>query len=277
MIARIIIFLLAVVPLNQMDAGLWDTITSYFKKPEESTIPPSIRVLVIHDKVGTVLEVKGKYRIYDPNTGEYISTRFTGKRKFIQTLKNGLKWGEEFPGVHQIMIVPDNDQVTVVVDGIEYAGNIFVYDIGGTISIVNEILIEDYLNSILTTEYRESLPEEAYATIAIAARTNAYYQIENPKNKFWDVDGAQVGYHGHAVAQKTSGIQKAITATRYMIMTKNSRNDQIEVIPAIWSLSRIPLAEAINLAKEGDHAAQILTKAFPGIRIQLIQYSKAEN
>src|SRR5437763_277312 len=89
-----------------LSAGWFDKITTYFSKKTHST-PPKIRVLVIHDKPGVILEVKGKYKIYDPHSLEHLTTRFVGKRKFIQAVHDGLKWGEEFPGLHQLMIVPD--------------------------------------------------------------------------------------------------------------------------------------------------------------------------
>lgn len=272
MIAGILVFLLACMPMsNTLEAGWWEDLTNYFNPPAEAA-PPMIKVLIAHDKIGTVLEVKGKYRIYDPHTGEHISTRFAGKRKFIQALSDGLKWGEEFPGIHQILIVPENQTITTLVDGIEYRGSIYVYDIGGTISVVNETYVEDYLESTLTLKYRESWPEEAFAAIAIAARTDAYYQIANPKSKFWEVDASEVGYHGYAVTHQSRGMEKAIQDTRYMILSKNSTSG-ITPIASQWSLARISLPKAVEMANQGDHAALILSRAFPNTKIELMRFA----
>src|SRR5262249_11555913 len=149
-------------------------------------------------RTGVVLEVKGKYKIFDPHTKEHISTRYTGKRKFIQAVSDGLKWGEEFPGVHQLLVTPDGPDVTIIVDGIEYHGPVYVYDIGGTISVVNQVPVEEYVSSILSQHYREPLSPETLAAIAIAARTSAYYSAENPKSDYWSIDAQQMGYQGFA-------------------------------------------------------------------------------
>lgn len=290
----LVILLLSLSLVNTVEAKWWDSISGYFKRPEPM-LPPMIRVLIVNDQPGVVLEVKGKYKIFDPYTKEHISTRFTGKRKFIQATEDGIKWGEEFPGLHQLLIVPDDLSITTTVDGIEYRGSIYIFDVGGTISVVNQIYIEDYLDSILSLQYRNPLPDEALAAIAIAARTNAYFQAKHPKNQFWDVDGQQAGYQGYAVTHQPSGIDKAIYDTRYMIMSLGNSEDGNKPFPAYWNsnsdskatkepaiYSRISLLKVEEMAQKGEHAAQILAKAFPNASIRLTQSlqayrSKAKN
>lgn len=285
MFMRILVMLLAMAPLSiPANAGLWDSLKSVFS-PKELPKPLSTRVLIVHDQHGIVLEVKGKYAIYDPKTNEHISTRFIGKRKFIQALSDGIKWGEEFPGVHQLLIVPEEDHVTTIVDGIEYRGKIYIYDIGGTISVVNQVDIEDYLTSILAPKYKDPLSEETMAAIAIAARTNAYYDALNPKNTYWDINANQVGYLGYAVTNSSNPIEKGIESTRYMVMSKSgSEPGTATPFPAMWSGSankkagdaeyaKISLSQVEEMAKKGDHAAQILAKAFPNTAILLMHYS----
>lgn len=273
--------LICYIPFSQ--AGILDDwLTNLWRgqKPE----PPTIKVLIVHDQPGVVLEVKGKYKIYDPHQNNYLSTRFIGKRKFIQALQDGLKWGEEFPGVHQLKIVPDDKNTTTIVDGIEYRGTIYVYDIGGTISVVNEVDIEDYLASILEPQFDENLSPETFAAIAITARTNAYYQAMNPKNTYWAVDAGSVEYEGYAVTKRATAVDKALQATKYMVLVlPNDQTKKNETFPAQWGsttggkvpkenavFSRISLFQAEDLAKAGEHAAQILAKAFPNAQIVLM-------
>lgn len=283
MLVRLLLCLSAFVSLAiPAQADMWDSVKGFFSK-KEAKEAPSIKVLVVHDQPGVILEVKGKYKIFDPNTSNYISSRFIGKRKFIQAVHDGIKWGEEFPGIYQLMIQPDEKGTTTIADGIEYHGPVFVYDIGGAISIVNKVKIEDYLSSILSQRYRnQQFQEEALAAIAIAARTAAYYRAQNPKSQYWDVDGKQTDYQGYAAIQGATPMEKAIRSTRFMVMSL-SGSDQEQITPflAEWNsqtekanhhavFSQISLAEANEMAKKGVHAAQILEKAFPGVRIELI-------
>jgi len=283
MLIRILFVLLAIGQFAApVEAGWFDSVTGYFKKPATAK-PPKIRVLIVHDQQGVVVEVKGKYKMYDPHNGEHLSTRFVGKRKFMQAVRDGLKWGEEFPGLYQLLIVPDETSTTTIVDGIEYRGPIYIYDIGGTISVINEVSIEDFLASTLA-QRREQLPEELLAAGVIVARTNAYYAAANPKNQYWSVDARPTNYQGFAVVDNNSLIQKAVVGTRHMVMstTPVGDNGQVTAFPAEWkteasfngqqNVSKITFAQATEMAKNGEHAAQILMKAFPGVKIELIHY-----
>lgn len=280
-----IFFLVFCAFVMPMEAGIFDSLTNYFRKPALPP-PPMVKVLIVHDKSGIVLEVKGKYKIFDPHQENHISTRFIGKRKFIQAISDGIKWGEEFPGVHQIMIVPDEKNTTILVGGIEYRGIIYVYDIGGTISIVNQVSVEDFLSSTLALEYPAPLTEEFLAAVAIAARTDVYFKIENPANQYWNMNVEPSAYEGVAAVNQTSAIEQAIRATRYMIMSRSEDNPgNINPFFAQWKgmkdekpavglvISQITLQEAEAMAKSGSHAAQILARAFPGMKIELMHYS----
>jgi stage II sporulation protein D len=276
-----IVFLI-LVAIGTMSApahgGWWDSVTSFFSSSAPIK-PPKIKVLVVHDQQGIVVEVKGKYKLYDPNTGEHISTRYVGKRKYMQAVRDGLKWGEEFPGIYQLLIVPDETSTTTIVDGIEYHGPVFVYDIGGTISVVNEIPVEDFLSSTLAQRYKKKLPEEFLAALVIAARTNALYLAEHPKNQYWAVDARPANYQGHAVIDQSSDVEKAIKDTRYMVMSTGS-GSETQPFPAEWKMdpvnysqpyiSKITFDQAEQLGNKGEHAAQILMKAFPGVKIEMI-------
>lgn len=271
-------FLLAAIfSTSHLQSSVLDDFVNYFWKEEPK--PPTIKVLLAHDQPGVVLEVKnGRYKIFDPKTNTLITTRFTGKRKYVQAVNDGLKWGEGFPGIHQIVVTPDDPSSTTFVDGVEYKGSIYVYDIGGTISIVNEIDIEDYLKDTLAAQFETDALQEELAAIAIAARTNATFQAKKRQTSFWDVDAAQVGYKGFTSSVGHGyAIKKAIDNTKYMILEKEGAP-----FPAIWGtatggkvnkekadFARITLYEAEELAKKGEDAAVILSKAFPETKIKL--------
>lgn len=272
-----ILLIAALFSVTHLQGGVFEDWLNYFWKEEPK--PPTIKILLVHDQPGVVLEVKnGKYKIIDPKNESLITTRFTGKRKYVQAVNDGLKWGEGFPGIHQIVIVPDDPSTTTLVDGIEYKGSIYVYDIGGTISVVNKIDLEDYLKATLASQFENDAPEEELSAIAITARTNATFQANNPKNTFWDVEANKVGYDGFTPAASLGyAIKKAVDKSRYMVLEKDGA-----LFPAVWGtatggkmnrekadFSHITLFEAEEMAKKGDDASKILAKAFPGTVLKL--------
>lgn len=242
--------------IEHWSASMWKS-----EKPQ----PPQIKVLIAKNKPGVVLEVKGKYKMYDPNTMEHLSTRFIGKRKYIQSLANGLKWGEEFPGIYQLMIVPDEGKTTTLVDGIEYAGTLYIYDVAGRISVVNEVQIEDYLDSVMTAQLLKSMPEETLGALAIANRTQAYYLAQNPKTDFWTVEAGKVGYEGYAVTERNNAVDKALATTKYMVLTENDKP-----FNADWTSSKLQLTDAERYAQQGQSALDILKKAFPTAALKVM-------
>lgn len=263
------------------EAGMWEGVKNYIWGSKASH--PKVKVLIVNDQPGASVEIKGKYKLFDPNTRSHISTRFIGKKNIFQSFSQGLKWGEEFPDVYQILILPDNHKVPVFVDGREYRGPLYVYNIGNSISIVNEVALEDYIASILAEQFHSSIPEEALAAVVIAARTNALFQIEHPKNPYWTVDATRVDYPGHVDLAAENPIAQTVQNTRHMVMSMTGAYEgKATPFPAIWGSStggkavgkdavhsRISLFEAEDLAEAGENAAEILKKAFPNTTIQL--------
>lgn len=285
MFLRVLLLMLAIMPISfDLQAGVWTTIKETFTGPSKQP-PTEIRVLLLHDVEKADLEVRGRYSLFDPFTNNYISTRFTGKRRQLQTLSDGLKWGEAFPGLYQIRIRPDEPQTVTSINQSEYSGNIFIYDVGGSISVVNQVPVEDYVLAILANYETQvsGLHPEVINALAIVARTNAYYQSYTPKTSYWAVDAQKVGYKGNPpLNEMARSIQDALHVTRYMIMSNTGVYEGVATpFPAEFGFitpghtyegvvqSRISLEEANQMAQEGSHAAQILAKAFANTTISL--------
>ncbi|PIS01701.1 MAG: hypothetical protein COT84_01300 [Chlamydiae bacterium CG10_big_fil_rev_8_21_14_0_10_35_9] len=181
--------------------------------------PENIRVLLEKDISGAVLEVKGPYYIFNPEDGSRISSGLLGKRFLVHGLQNGIKWGEQFPGIHQVYIVPRSEETSILVNGIQYEGAIAVFQIEDKISIVNDIDIEKYIKAILTPKFPFPLETEVMAAVAILARTNAYYYVsKGGLHSFWDVDAKDVGFQGCALVDSSSFITKGVDSTKNLIM-----------------------------------------------------------
>lgn len=252
---------------------------------QQKTHGPCVRVLILHDIKEAELSVVGKYVLLDPLRHKVISRRVHGKAKPIEALANGLKWGEEFPDLSAIKVVPTSSKTRILVNGVPYSGIIAIYDLGQKISVVNEVDVEDYVFSTIASKVETAPSKEALAALAITQRTNAYYRSKFSQNSYWDIDGTKIEYRGMAPAVLSGDIISAVDATSYMVMNlpsskkKTGRSRQIGLFPATWEVA-VPqvkakqpvlyLVEAETAASRGDNAAQILSKTFPGITIERI-------
>ncbi|MCX6994465.1 MAG: hypothetical protein NTY13_01290 [Chlamydiae bacterium] len=195
---------------------------------------PQVKVLIAKDLFETVVEVKGPYKIYDPNEYTLFSTGTFGKCYPVSVNSDGLKWGEEFPGTFQIAIVPTNGATTTLVDGVCYKGIVYIYGVGNKINIVNQVNVEDFLKETLAAQYKDNLSDEALAALAIAARTTAYYQTERYNDAFYQYDAEAVSYSGLSGLKK-KGVDRAVNATRYLVMRQPEKSSYKGLFVATWT------------------------------------------
>lgn len=278
-IRLLIALLICTVSTTSLQAGIWDRIKSVFVANEKPK-PTTIKVRLVHDVPHVDLEIKGSYNLYDPYKNQRIATRFAAKGARIQALSQGLKWGEEFPGVYQLEFVPDDKNVFVSINGRDYRGKITVYDIGGTLSIVNEVEVEDYLASTMPSKFNRPISEEALAAATITERTHSYHLSEFSENPYWHVRADEVGYRGVAAENTNPIVAKALGSTRYMVMSKTSVYEgRVTPFPVhlvaggnedLYSgIQKLSVDDIEQMARNGDNAAQILSKSFPGTSIEL--------
>ncbi len=178
----------------------------------------NIQVLLAKSIDEALIESKGSYVIFNPQDGSKITSSLSGKRYMVRATPSGLKWGEEYPGIHQIYIVPKSKNSSLLVNGIEYDGTIVVYQIKNKINIINDIEIESYLKSILTPQFPYPLENEVMAAIAIAARTTAYSYVKRNKEAFWHISSEDINYQGKAVILPDSHVSNAVDRTRHLIL-----------------------------------------------------------
>ena len=197
-----------------------------YERIAEPIAPRNIQVLLEKDAKEALLEVKGPYQIFNPHDGSKIASGLLGKRFIIRELSAGLKWGEEFAGIHQIYINPTSKETSIFVNGIQYSGGVGIYGINGTIQIVNDVDIETYVKSILTAKFPVPLEPEVMSALAILTRTDAYYRATRNEQSFWHLAGSEVGYDGSALVVAGSPIDRAAESTRHLILVHpdNGRN-----------------------------------------------------
>lgn len=185
--------------------------------------PATIRILLAKKTPKALLEVKGRYHIYDPDNGLLIASGILSKRSYLAPHEDGLKWGEIFPSIHRVRIVPGDSQTTILVNGIEYKGCLEVYSSDGTLDLINEIDVDHYLKSTLNQQFPNKHSGEVMDAIAIVARTNAYYLIGRNPNGLWHVEAQEIGYMGHGIILQNISVDRAVENTSNTVLTYKER------------------------------------------------------
>src|SRR5579862_1931211 len=192
--------------------------------------PTTIKILIAKNKLSPLLEAKGNYGVYDPTNHLLLASGTASKRECVTPHEDGIMWGEQFPNIPSIRIVPQDAMSTILIDGIEYRGCIEMHAVKGELYIINEVDIERYLKSTLTFSFSEELDLEVFEAVAIAARTQAHYLLTRDPNAFWHVNAAEVGYEGSALTMQNLQMEHAINNTRNMILTYKGA-----AFPAAWT------------------------------------------
>ena len=236
---------------------------------------PFIRILLASQKNSFQVEVQGAHNIYDPFTGKKLEAAFLSSSYQMVPTADGIKWGQEFPGVYQILVVPDSQSGTVTVDGIQYSGAVAFYEVGSVLAAVNWVSLEDATSSLLSMMMAPANGDhkEALAAMAIGVRTLALEQLAHPSNHFWDVRADACGYKGRAVVRLDEPFQDAIRVSRNIVLEPKQDKSGSFISQDLDRLKQmINYQQAIDLAQNGKDAAYIIEKAIPGR--QLVSVSK---
>lgn len=208
--------------------------STHFDRIAEPIAPRNIQILLDKDATEALLEVKGPYYIFNPHDGSRVASGLLGKRFMIYEKENGLKWGEEFPGIHQIYIKPRSPDTAIFINGIQYNGGVAIYGVAGMINIVNDIEIESYVKSILTSQFPSPLEPEVMSSLAILARTDAYYHAIKNEESFWHVAASDTNYTGSALVVDNSFVDRAVDKTRHLILVHPDGEKNMP-FPTAWT------------------------------------------
>lgn len=238
---------------------------------KKELIKPTIKVQVLQGQEGSLVEVKGGYNLYDPATGKKLDTCFGSSSYYMYPTTEGIKWGQEFPDVYQLMIIPDKKATTVLVGGVEYRGIAYLYHIKGTIGAVNEVSLEDFTASTLSTHVPSHIAaKEALSALAIAMRTQGLTAKSSAQNEFWDVRRESFGYQGSAIERHDAPFVEAIRSTRGMVL-KNPDGTLAQIRWFAAGESVAPMDKIQALAGEGKDARAILSQMFPNCTISVVK------
>ncbi|CAM0117560.1 SpoIID/LytB domain-containing protein [Rhabdochlamydiaceae symbiont of Dictyostelium giganteum] len=184
--------------------------------------PATLKVLLHKEVPQVLLEVKGRHHIYNPLNGVEMTWGVVSRKFPLKSTEYGLHWGEQFPGTFHLRFVPGDSQSSVLVNGIQYRGCVEVSLNDNLFTVVNEVDIESYLKSTLSSEFTAPLPDEVLNSVAIVARTSAYFLAKEYPESPWHVVASECGYQGTSMLAKPY-IDKAVSATYHAILTYDDK------------------------------------------------------
>ena len=105
------------------------------------------------------------------------------------------------------------------VDGHAYRGSVVLFPKDGSVLVVNEVRVEEYLYSVVGSEVSASWPAEALKAQAVAARTYAYYHILHPRSpgEFDVYDDTRSQVYGGSASEHAT-VRAAVDATRGQVL-----------------------------------------------------------
>ena len=110
-----------------------------------------------------------------------------------------------------------------------YRGDIIVYNINGSLTIVNSLPLEEYLMGVVPAEMPSKWNEEAHKAQAIAARSYALANLNKRGSKGYDLKDTPADQAYGGASSETPQTTRAVLSTRGEVLTYDNK-----IIPAYY-------------------------------------------
>lgn len=110
-----------------------------------------------------------------------------------------------------------------------YRGDIVIYNIEGTLTIVNSLPLEEYLMGVVPAEMPSKWNEEAHKAQAIAARSYALANLNKRGSKGYDLKDTPADQAYGGASSETPQTTRAVLSTRGEVLTYDNK-----IIPAYY-------------------------------------------
>ena len=162
---------------------------------------PLIRIGILLKQSQVRIGASGEFKIIEAKNNKLLAEGSLKDCWLIQPNNLGLKIGEKGIGSEEIIILSSNSS-TLLVNQRPYRGKIEIRKNNqGSLTVINELNIEEYLYGIMKMEISPSWPEEAQMSQAVVARTYALgnlgkYRLEGFDLTSTDKDQVYAGVYG---------------------------------------------------------------------------------
>jgi stage II sporulation protein D len=163
---------------------------------------------------------EARYEFGQKNSLLFILPLLNGIQLYNQN--RNLLYKEHFP----IILEPADQNSQFVYQGQSYTGSISFQPAGeNAVSLINTLLVEDYLSGVVPAEIPSTKKEnfEAIKAQAICARTYALNRIEKNNNADYDLKATIADQVYGGLNRQTSLANQAIEETRGVVITYNGQ------------------------------------------------------
>jgi stage II sporulation protein D len=197
-------------------------------KPEEITAPPLyerevedtiIRVLIKNKADKISIHSEQNILLYNPFSKKMIyrsSMPVTFTKQGEQLAANGRNLD-----LRRCMVKTDGK--TIMVDNRRFRGDLTILADSQSLSVINNIPVEQYLYGVVPKEMPHSWAKEALKAQAVAARTYALYIKDKSADKPYDVESTTTSQVYGGFDSEKEGSNLAVDETRGQVITYNGR------------------------------------------------------
>ncbi len=211
-----------------VEAGLIDQTVHAVRKSSLRPIEGGVRILIEGKCSEIPLAIEGSYGIYSNDRKSRLSGGLLSKAFPLIAGQEGISWGESFPDTYQISIVPEGTHRGFTLKERFYPGILHVYQVGGSLRLVNELTPEEFALAIVNVqEWHATPPVEAAASLAICARTLGLAMSRERDQQFWHFEALRCGYAGYSNPESLSECSKAQAKSLGLILIRRNRRPYI--------------------------------------------------
>ena len=190
-------------------------------KPE-----PSIRVGLSEGQISSVVTSDAAYSLNDAKTEQEIGKVGAGKQTTVTVKSGALVVNGKTVAAKALRFAVADDRTArhLAVAGAKYRGHIVLsLAEDGTITVVNEVKLDDYIGGVISEEMSPDWPPEALKAQAVAARTFAVYSLGLHEEDGYDVcSTTHCQVYGGIESESPEGL-RAVSATRGEILTHQGK------------------------------------------------------
>ena len=193
-------------------------------EPEQAVVPPKLesllnlemRVALIRAASAADLAGEGNLLITSAESGARLNT---GDLRSINVRRgpHGIRINSLVFPIRSIRV--ESPDGVIAINGKRYRGYIVLWDNGkGTFDVVNHVMLEDYLRSVVAAEMPKAWPVEALKAQAVAARTYALFRRQEMNENYFDLETNVMDQVYGGVANEDPRTDEAVHGTAGMIL-----------------------------------------------------------